>query len=258
MITPEHDSVFADLAAKAWPYIYEGTLIVRTIAGGTPSDPKVAEGWLRTKLVVDKAGRDDLIREAVTKIMLERGIAEEDLSTEAAKKKLEDEAIAQVDANKHLNGFKWDKKGLYIEGRQLKAALKEATSVAYSTGKVLNAKGVNSFGLTKKGIHGFFAEHVMVVEEKLYLGITREEFAERAKKGDGCGVMQRFVHTFRGAGIQYEEYVENAKIDFTIKTDHEFTREQWGMIWLTGQEQGIGASRSQGFGKYTITRWEKR
>ncbi len=69
--------------------------------------------------------------------------------------------------------------------------------------------------------------------------------------------MQRFVSTFRGTGIQYEEYVEDAKINFTIASDYDFSEEEWAMLWLTGQEQGIGASRSQGFGRYKVIGWDK-
>lgn len=218
-------SVFAKHATKAWPFRFAGTLHVRNIAGGTPSDPKVAEGWLKTKL----ADKDDLIREAVATTMAERGITA-------------DEAAAEVDILKHLNGFKRDDQGLYIEGRQLKAALKEAASVAVASGK-LNARG---WGKTNKGLLSYLAEHVMVVEDRLHLGVT-----------EATGITQRFVHTWRGTGIQYEEYVEDAKVDFTVITDHDFTDEQWAMIWLTGEQQGIGASRSQGFGRYEVTRWEQ-
>lgn len=218
-------SVFAKFEAKSWPYKYKGSLLVGTIAGGTPTDQKVAEGWLRTKL----GAKDDLLREMVAETMVERGVTAE-------------EAATIVDTNKHLNGFKRDENGLYIEGRQLKAALKEAASVAVAAGK-LEMRG---WGKTNKGLLGFLAEHVHVVEDKLYLGVT-----------EASGVTQRFVHTFRGTGIQYEEYVSDAKIEFTIETDYKFTDEQWAHIWLTGERQGIGASRSQGFGKYTVTSWDK-
>lgn len=219
------NSVFAKHLNRAWPHRFTGTLHVRNIAGGTPSDTKVAEGWLRTKL----ADKDDLIREAVATTMAERGITA-------------DEAAKEVDTLKHLNGFKRDEQGLYIEGRQLKAALKEAASVAVASGK-LNARG---WGKTNKGLLSYLAEHVMVVEDRLHLGVN-----------EATGITQRFVHTWRGTGIQYEEYVDDAKIAFTIITDHEFTDEQWAMIWLTGEQQGIGASRSQGFGRYEVTRWEQ-
>ncbi len=212
-------SVFADLQTDAYPHRFEGTLLVGTIAGGTPTDAKVAEGWLRTKI----ADKDDLIRQMVAETMVERGVDAE-------------EATAQVMADKHLNGFKRDEHGLYIEGRQLKAAIKEAANVRWPNER---------WGPTRKGTKSFFAEHVFVLEERLHLGVT-----------EPSGITQRFVHTFRGNGIQYEEYVTDAKIDFTIVTDFEFTRSQWGHLWLTGEHQGIGASRSQGYGTYQVVRWE--
>jgi len=219
------DSVFAKFNAKSWPYRFTGTLLVGTIAGGTPTDQRVAEGWLKTKL----GAKDDLLREMVAEVMAERGVTA-------------DEAATIVDAQKHLNGFKRDEDGLYIEGRQLKAALKEAASVAVAAGK-LDMRG---WGKTNKGLLSFLAEHVHVIEDKLHLGVT-----------EASGITQRFVHTFRGTGIQYEEYVTDAKISFTVETDYKFTDEQWAHIWLTGERQGIGASRSQGFGKYTVTSWDK-
>lgn len=224
-------TVFAKFEQKAWPHVFAGTIHVGTIAGGTPTDPKVAEGWIRTKGALGQDAKDDLIRQAVAEVMVERGIGA-------------DEAVAEVAKNKSLNGFKRDESGLYIEGRQLKAAIKEAASVAYAAGKLLN-NGKNAWGRTSKGILGFIAEHVCVVEDKLHLGVT-----------EPSGVNQRFVHTFRGSSIQYEEYIADAKVDFTVKSDHNFTDEQWAMLWLTGEQQGIGASRSQGYGRYEVTRWE--
>lgn len=217
-------SVFASNFDRAWPHRYAGTLHVHTIAGGTPTDPKVAEGWLRTKI----ADKDDLIREMVATTMIERGVTA-------------DEAAEIVDTLKHLNGFKRDELGLYIEGRQLKAALKEAASVAVSA-DLLPGRG---WGKTNKGLLGYLAEHVMVLEDRLHLGVI-----------EPTGIAQRFVHTWRGNGIQYEEYVEDAKIDFTVISDHDFTHDEWAMIWQKGEHQGIGASRSQGFGRYEVTRWE--
>ena len=224
-------SVFASYQAKAWPYRFAGTLHIGTIAGGTPSDDKVAEAWLRTKL----ADKDDLIREAVAKTMVERGIDAE-------------EAAREVDSLKHLNGFKRDPEtGLYIEGRQLKAGLKEAVNIAANAGKITTKGwGDPDNANYKKGIKAWFPEHVFVLEDRLPLGVT-----------EPTGIVQRFVHTPRGTGIQYEEYVEDAKVSFTVVTDHKFTDEQWAMIWLTGEQQGIGASRSQGFGRYEVTSWEQ-
>lgn len=218
------DAAFASYRQKAYPYQFVGTLHVGTIAGGTPSDPNVAEGWLKSKL----AEPDDLIREKVAEIMVERGITAE-------------EATAEVDRLKHLNGFKRDENGLYIDGRQLKAAIKEAGSIAVAAGKLKKS----GWGSTNKGIRSFLAEHVFVLEDRLYLGVT-----------EPSGIAQRFVHTFRGTGIQYEEYVEGAVISFTVVTDQKLTDEEWAMIWLTGEQNGIGAARSQGYGRYTVSSWE--
>jgi len=217
--------VFEKFKAKAYPYQFAGQIHVSRIAGGTPTDPKVAEGWIKTKLGYDQ---EDQIRTKVAETMLERGVTK-------------DEAATIVNDTKHLNGFKRDENGLYIEGRQLKAALKEAASVAVAAGK-LNGRG---WGKTNKGLLSYLAEHVFVVEERLHLGVT-----------EPTGVAQRFVHTFRGSGIQYEEYVDDAKFDFTVIADHEFKAEEWAQIWLCGEQQGIGASRSQGYGTYEVTRWD--
>lgn len=219
-------SVFAKFQPQMFPYRFGGSLLVGTIAGGTPTDPKVAEGWLKTKLGVDK---DDQIRAMVAETMVERGITA-------------DEAVKAVDENKHLNGFRRDEQGLYIEGRQLKAALKEAASCAVAAGK-LTARG---WGKTNKGLLSYLAEHVFVVEDRLHLGVT-----------EATGINQRFVHTFRGSGIQYEEYVTDAKVDFTVMADHDFSEKEWAAIWTSGEQQGIGASRSQGYGRYEVTRWDR-
>lgn len=218
--------VFADFQDESYPFKFEGQLVVACIAGGTPTDPKVAEGWLRTKLGTEK---DDEIRALVASTMVERGVGLDD-------------ATEIVNAQKHLNGFKKDADGLFIDGRQLKAGLKEAANVAVASGK-LNGRG---WGKTNKGLLSYLAEHVFVVQDKLYLGV-----------GEPTGVNQRFVHTFRGSGIQYEEYVENATIDFSVISDHDFTDSEWAKIWTTGQQQGLGASRSQGYGRYEVTKWDR-
>lgn len=218
-------SAFAAHTTTAWPHRYAATITVTNLAGGVPSDPNVAKGWLGTKL----ADKDDLIRDLVAQTMVERGITA-------------DEAADQVDKLKHLNGFKRNQNGLYIEGRQLKAAIKEAAGVARAAEK-LKMK----WGATNKGVLGFVAEHIMVVEDVLQLGVTAPD-----------RVLQSFPKNPRTGqtGIQYTEIIDEASFDFTIIADHKFTDQEWAMLWLTGEQQGIGASRSQGFGRYEVTHWE--
>lgn len=231
-------SVFEKYKAKAYPFNYVAELLVPVINGGTPTDPNVAEGWLKGVLGADK---DDLIREAVAEVMVERGIGTE-------------EAAEEVSKRRHLNGFKRGEHGLYIEGRQIKAAIKEAANIRWPNGRWSVDKNGKVRLLIKSGdertsgkaTRSWIAEHVSVQDSTVYLGVD-----------EPSGVNQRFVHTFRGSGIQYEEYVSDAKLTFTVATDVELTEEMWALIWLTGQEQGIGASRSQGYGRYEVTRWDK-
>jgi hypothetical protein len=218
-------SVFAEFENKAWPFEFAGEIHVDHLVGGTPFNPKVAESWIKSQFTEN----DDMIRKMVAEIMAEREVAV-DAATKIAQEQLT------------LNGFRREaKKGLYIGGRQLKAAIKEAANVAVGAGK-LDSRG---WGATNKGSRAFLAEHIVVVEDRLYLG-----------RMEPTDVQQRFVHSRFGAAIVNEEYVEDVDIPFTVRTDWELTPEQWAMIWLTGQEQGIGASRSQGFGRYTVTKWE--
>ena len=212
-------SVFDSYRDKVYPYRFRGVLLVTDIHGGTPTDPQKAEGWIRSKMQL----KDDQIRDLVVTTMAERGIEAE-------------EAIKEASAFKHLNGFKRDESGLYIEGRQLKAGIKEAANIRWPKRK---------WGPSGKGTRNFFAEHVFVEERRLPLGVEQP-----------TGIHQRFVHTWKGAGIQYEEFVEDAKVGFHVKTDFKFTKDDWGEMWSIAENQGVGASRSLGFGTYEVIEWE--
>jgi hypothetical protein len=234
--------VFDSYDDESFPHRFKGSLLVPTICGGIPSNPNVANAWLKSRMGLDN---DAALMQAVMDTMAAREITIE-------------EATAVVNQHRHLNGFKRfhcpdcpvdgvcdisKPHQLYIEGRQLKAALKEAVSVAAAADK-LDMRG---WGVTKKWLTTFFPEHAFVVEVNLPL------------KGalHASGTIQRFVSTHRGTGIQYEEYVTDAEIDFTVITDYDFTEKDWAMIWTTGQRQGIGATRSQGYGRYEVTRWDR-
>jgi hypothetical protein len=230
-MTEEHDvftppeSVFARQREISWPIAFDGELFVENLVAGVPSNEHVAEAWIKSKTDVP----DNLLREAVAQTMAELGITK-------------DEAIKVVDEQKNLNRFKRDETGLYLEGRQLKSAIKEAVSVAIAS-KKLKKQG---WGATNKGLLSFIAEHVHVPDRRLYLGTD-----------DADGVRQQFVHTFRGSSIKYEEFVDAAKITFTVETDWPLTDDEWMIIWTTGERLGIGASRSQSWGQYVVTKWEQ-
>jgi len=232
-----HDkSVFAD--DSVWKHRYAAGLHLISYTGGTPSDPKVAKGWLATRLG-GEAERDRMLTARLQQTIAERIGADPDLDPQKAM----DEAIAQTAVN--VNGFKRTPIGLYVEGRTIKAALKEATNIALAAGNV-----PMRYGLTKKGTKSYVAEHVMVTEDNI--PITRD--GEPVTEPDE--IQQAFVHTFRGSGIDYSEVLFDVDVAFTVKTDVDLT-DLWPTIWTTAEENGLGARRSQGSGRFIVTRWDK-
>lgn len=225
-------SVFDQYELESYPHRFDGEIFLPVIVGGIPSDPKVAEGWLRTKV----QGTDERIRQMVAETMAERGV------TQA-------QAVEIVNSMKNLNGFKRDENGLYIEGRQLKAALKESVSIAVGADKLK----LTGWGSTRKYLTNYLPEHVFVLENRMWL-----LDADGNNVKEPTGIYQNFVHTHRGDSIQYQEYVENCKVRFTVVSDHPWTPKEWAMIWTTGQHNGLGASRSQGYGVYSVIKWDKQ
>lgn len=230
--------IFEKFENEAWPYWYKGEVKVGILAGGIPQDPNVVESWIRTKLRDIRS--DAEIQMIIAQTMTDMGLDEEEAVREASTKMV------------GMNGFKRDQTGLFVEGRQLKAAMKEAVMVAVNSGKLATSKwGKPDNAAYRKQIKGWFPEHFFIVEEKLH--IYRD--GEPVQLHDG--VTQKFVHTHRGDSISYEQFVRDAEVPFTIKADFEMSEREWAMIWLTGELQGFGASRSQEYGRYETTRWEQ-
>lgn len=219
-------SVFARHHLDAYPHRFAATILVGSLGGGIPTDPNVAEGWLRSKLTADS---DDVIRAQVATTMAERGVDVE-------------QAAAEVASARHLIGFKRDLSGgLYIEGRQVKACIKEGFAIAAAAGRI-KARG---WGRTSKGINGWVAEHIFVPEDSVPLGVD-----------EPTGISQSFPKSRFGSSISLMEYVEGAALDFTVISDHDFSPEEWAAMWVTAEQNGIGAARSQGFGRFNVVRWD--
>lgn len=230
------ESVFGAYRPKVYQRAYKAVLRVDKLVGGTPSDNKKAEGWLRTKL---GENREDQVQALAAEIMVERGVTLE-------------EAMQDVLKKEHLNGFKRDENGLYIEGRQLKACIKEAANIRWPKER---------WGPSSKGTRSYFAEHVFVWEDKLPISGPGVSYDAETKTWQPTDIHQRFVHTWRGNGIQYEEFVEDAEVACTIVTDATtdkkgITDDTWGELWVTAETNGLGASRSQGFGRFIVIKWE--
>jgi hypothetical protein len=229
-------SDFAALRAKVYSHRFRPTLLVANLHGGIPSNPKVTEGWIRTKMA-DQS--ESLIRQAIIAALEARQV-----DPTAATPEDVDGAITDVVAERNLNGFgRMPGTGeLFIEGRQVKAMLKEAVSIGIASGLLDNGK---SWGKTKKMLKNFMVEHIFVEEERIGLGVT-----------EPTGIDQRFIHTYRGAAIGLEEYVEEAKVSFTLASDYEWPHMFWPTVFAIGGANGLGAARSQGYGRFEVIGWE--
>lgn len=218
------------------------------ILGGIPKHPKVIEAWIRTKAGIE----DDMeARQLMLKTLRERGAdIPEDASYEDMVKASED-----IAGSKQAVGFKFDEKGLYIEDRQVKAMLKEGVNILYAGqrfGKITEGVGK---GYAGKGPKNFFAERLFVGPGRIHLGV---------QEPDGMHLM--VIHADGPQGkihsLAYHEYVTQPVLKFQIEALESADKEmkkggKWGELWVLCEQNGLGASRSQSFGKFVVTKWQK-
>lgn len=226
--------------------VYQATLgFEEKLMGGIPKDPKIVQGWLRSKAGVTEA--DELARFAA-RTMEENG-AELGLSPTALAEMEAEQIFDHLEtaaegyaAEKQTCGFKVDDEGLYIEDRQIKAMLKESTNVLFAGER---------WGKTKKGPKSFVAERVFVRPRRIHLGVMEPDGVELV-----CGHVTDKMG--KRSTLGYHEYVERPTIDIELEVVRdELTSAQWPQLWLHAQANGLGALRSQGFGRFEVTRWER-
>lgn len=207
------------------------------IMGGVPMDPKLIEGWIKKNTGIEDP---DELRRMVIRTVEERtgGELPEDVSYEDL-----DKAIEEVASTRETTGFKRDPKhGLYIEDRQVKAALKEATNILYAGKRV---------GETKKGAKNYLAERVFVSPRTIWLG---------RKEPDGVEMVVGHVTGPQGprSTLGYHEYVDCALITFDILVTRDaIDKEWWPDLFQQMEENGIGALRSQSFGRFDTMAFDK-
>ena len=203
------------------------------IMGGIPKDAKIIEGWLRSKAGITQERE---LREALVKTILDNGgdvnetMTYEQLSAAAEKLSL----------HRNTNGFKVDEHGLYIEGRYIKAAVKESTNILFAGGA--------GWGPTRKGPKNYVAERVFVCPgyDHISLGVMEP---------DGIDLFIGHVTGPSGpqSNLTHVEYVFQPRIQFDIMVTQDGVEAQnWPQIWVSMQEIGLGALRSQGFGRFDI------
>lgn len=222
---------------------YRATLkFNHVIVGGIPSDRSVIEGWIRSRMDLG----DTAIQDLIDKTVAERGVISPD---EAVAAVMESELAPSV------NGFKRDENGeLCIEGRIVKAAIKEYANSAYPgkgwPGKEKNPHTAKLHG--NRGLLTYLSEAVVVPETLIGLGVKEPSRVE-----------ERIKHIKNSMGQQMStisrvEVVDAPTITFTVRVRDDFLpQEAWGRIWAVGETIGLGSDRGRSDGQYELVEWIK-
>lgn len=285
-ILAEHTSkLFTTFAAS---YTYRDR-----IAGGTPSDPKMIEGWLRSKMpgMTSDVERKMMLVRTIRELGAEIPGSEDGREVDPLSISMEtlQEAANKVANSRQTNGFKRPNRVqrddqvihtgyLAIETRHVKAAMKENINIRFAGEK---------WGVTKKGPKNFAAERVFIdplldpnlIEPSIYdeLTVVDEVTGLRVPKYpdflflfDEHGlpfVEPSEVETFIGhvngpqgprSNLTLVQVVRNATVHYAARVmDDSITSDNWLLILLSMQENGVGAMRSQGYGRFDLMRWER-
>lgn len=180
--------------------------------GGIPRDPDMIERWLKAA-EIDSPELAAETEEAVEPIP-------------------HDQRVAGM-----WCGFKRDGNlGLYIEARQIKAALKDAANVLQAA-------------LGQKNLKAKLAARVFVAPERIFLG-----------KAEPAAFEERAIHVMTRLGprdaLKRADYVLNTTItcDLRVLGDGVISEKMLRDIIEYTAIVGIGADRSQGGGR--VTEWE--
>ena len=228
--------IFGKAAAQTYTQ-YRATLRFKNlIVGGIPSDKSVIEGWIRSRMDLGDAAISELVEQTVT----ERGVLTPDEAIEA---------VMQSELAPSVNGFKRDDNGeLCIEGRIVKAALKEWMNSAYPGTKFPGKTKIEGL---RKGLMRYAAEAVRVDDMLIGLGVKEPTTIE-----------ERIKHVMTPQGprssINRVEVVEQPEVTFTISVRDDFIPEDaWARIWSVGEAIGLGSDRGRSDGQFELTEWQR-
>ena len=159
--------IFGKAAEQTYTRYRVGLQFKHLIVGGIPSDKSVIEGWIRSRMDLGDAA----IAELVSQTAAERGVMTPDEAIEA---------VMASDLAPSVNGFKRDENGqLCIEGRIVKAALKEWANSAYPGTKFPGKTKIEGL---RKGLMRYLAEAVVVEDILIGLGVKEPTMVEERIK----------------------------------------------------------------------------
>ena len=228
--------IFGKAAAQTYTQSRATLRLKNLIVGGIPSDKSVIEGWIRSRMDLGDAAISELVEQTVT----ERGVLTPDEAIEA---------VMQSELAPSVNGFKRDDNGqLCIEGRIVKAALKEWMNSAYPGTKFPGKTKIEGL---RKGLIRYAAEAVRVDDLLIGLGVK-----------EPTAIEERIKHVMTPQGprssINRVEVVEQPEVTFTISVRDDFIPEDaWARIWSVGEAIGLGSDRGRSDGQFELTEWQR-
>jgi hypothetical protein len=200
------------------------------VCGGTPKNPELLRSWI-----------------AAT--------TEHDDATTTAQEKEAREALLEPKEEKSWIGFPGDKRGLFLWARQIKALFKECATMLRITEQKRGSKQIFQHGFEIKALGSIPAD-------RIYLSNGKANVTEPTAFAEG----PIHVQTPQGprTALKRVDYVEGPHVTFEIWVLHteggekrHVGEEEIVKMLSFGQENGIGADRSQGHGKFDVITFSK-
>lgn len=219
---------------------YHGEHHLFTVVGGIPKDPDTIRKWLKARLELEDTEVMAIAEETIAEMGWTRVESSEQLD------QLVDAVMAKDTKG---NSFKMADGSLVIEGRNLKAAIKEAANALYpGVEKWPGHPGVN----IRKGLASWLVERVEVVDQYIPLGRARPDI-----EGE-----QRIKHISGPQGkrstINVVDVCQDVKITFAIRVlDDCIPPALWQELWEYIELGGIGADRARGDGRGELLSWHR-
>lgn len=227
------------------------------VVGATPANPKLIEGWLRKKMGISD---DTEIRQLTIKTLIDLGmVSREDAENLDQTYENVASAAEAIAKNSHTSMFRRDDIGLYLESRIVKANLRESVNSAFPWGHP-----EKKLKQTKKSAKSFFVERVFVSPSSEHIHLLVPDGQGGYTPTQEPSGIDLFVGHVTGAQgprstLGYYEYVDAARMRFDVMVFRdEITDDQWPEIWVLSEELGLGAMRSQGFGRFLVTDWRPK
>jgi len=231
---------------------YRATVQIRElIVGGIPSDPSVIRKWLLARMELGDTQLDELVQQTLDE--------REDRSFTSTAEQVD--VVMASDVAPSVTGFKRDDDNqLCIEGRIVKAGLKEWANSAYpGTDWPSKSKIAPKF---RKGLMSTLAERVFVTEHLIGLGVKSGDISPSPADDAIAWVDERVKHVMTPQGprssINRVEVVQRPMFTFTVAVrDNFLSRAEWGRILQSGEEIGLGSDRGRSDGKFDLVEWTK-